>query len=175
MLQAGADKEDKFEVGGEQYTPVEFAEKKEKKKALRALTTYKIKPPRVSKTAGAAAATPAPTLAANSNANSNASGITITKLDRSAPIESERTLILFPGQGAQKVGMGKGLEKYPGVKDMIAAAKEIMGFDLWDVCVNGPAEKLNTTLISQPALYLVSLAALQKVRAETPARMPTRW
>ena len=61
LLQAGADKEDKFEIGGQMYTPQEYAEKYDKKKALRTLTTYKIKPPRGG--AKAAAAAPAPAAA----------------------------------------------------------------------------------------------------------------
>src|SRR6185369_4948599 len=77
---------------------------------------------------------------------------------------------MFPGQGAQKMGMGKGLDSIPRVKEMIATAKGIMGYDLWDVCLNGPESKLNSTLVSQPALYLVSLAALEKIKAEEPNR-----
>ena len=168
LLQAGADKEDKFEIGGELYTPVEYAEKREKKKALKVLTTYKIKPPRAGSAAAAAAAASTPATAAATSAS--ATPAKAEESARSAPVQAERTMILFPGQGAQKVGMGKGLESYSGVKEMISKAKEIMGFDLWDVCHNGPEERLNTTLISQPALYLVSLAALQKVKSDDKVR-----
>ncbi len=79
-------------------------------------------------------------------------------------------MLMFPGQGAQKIGMGKGLESIPRVKEMISKAKEIMGYDLWSVSLNGPESKLNSTLVSQPALYLVSLAALEKNKIDEPAR-----
>ncbi len=49
-------------------------------------------------------------------------------------------------------------------KALFDAAAKIMGYDLLDVCVNGPEQRLNQTLVSQPALYVTSLAALAKVR-----------
>lgn len=80
-------------------------------------------------------------------------------------------MLYFPGQGAQKVGMGKGLETIPEVKEMFAKAKETLGYDLLSVCLNGPEDKLNQTLVSQPALYVVSMAALAKLRKEEPDRV----
>jgi [acyl-carrier-protein] S-malonyltransferase len=53
---------------------------------------------------------------------------------------------------------------------MISKAKEILGYDIWDVCLNGPEARLNSTLVSQPAIYLVSLAALEKVKLEDGVR-----
>ena len=47
---------------------------------------------------------------------------------------------------------------------MFAKANEILGYDLLNICVEGPAEKLNTTEISQPAIYVASLAAVEKLR-----------
>ncbi len=176
LLQAGADKEDKFEVGGVKYTPIEFAEQKGKKKALKTLQTYKVKPPRAAAASATASAEPAVVAVASASSAAPAAA-------RSAPIAAERTLLVFPGQGAQKVGMGTGLDSIPRVKvclkiealyvvngmvfccqEMISKAKEILGYDVWDICLNGPEAKLNSTLVSQPALYLVSLAALEKVR-----------
>lgn len=76
---------------------------------------------------------------------------------------------LFPGQGAQHVGMGKVLsEDFPAAAALFAKANDILGYDLLDLCINGPAEKLDATNISQPALYVCSLAALEKLRAESP-------
>ncbi len=72
-----------------------------------------------------------------------------------------RTAILFPGQGAQYVGMGVALaEKYASVQSLYDQASQILGFDLLDICRNGPAERINATDISQPALFVASMAAL---------------
>ncbi len=85
---------------------------------------------------------------------------------------AERTMLVFPGQGAQKVGMGAGLDKqFPEAKELFDKAKTILGYDLLDVCVNGPEDKLNTTLVSQPALFVVSLAALARLKKEDPERV----
>ena len=76
---------------------------------------------------------------------------------------------LFPGQGAQHVGMGKSIvEKSPAARALFDQASEILGYDLADLCFNGPAEKLDTTEVSQPAIYVTSLACLDVVKAEHP-------
>jgi [acyl-carrier-protein] S-malonyltransferase len=76
---------------------------------------------------------------------------------------------LFPGQGAQHVGMGRTLaEKYPAAKALYDQAAEILGYDLASLCFEGPAEKLDSTVISQPALFVTSLAALEMLRADSP-------
>ncbi|KAM6578345.1 hypothetical protein CsatB_030182 [Cannabis sativa] len=72
---------------------------------------------------------------------------------------------LFPGQGAQAVGMGKEAQNLPAALELYKIANDILGFDLLDVCVNGPKEKLNSTIISQPAIYVTSLAAVELLRA----------
>ncbi len=71
---------------------------------------------------------------------------------------------LFPGQGAQAVGMGKALADGPGRK-LFDEAAGVLGYDLLDLCLNGPAERLNSTVISQPALFVTSLAALEAWKA----------
>ncbi|MDA1015684.1 MAG: ACP S-malonyltransferase [Planctomycetota bacterium] len=74
---------------------------------------------------------------------------------------------LFPGQGAQHVGMGKSLaENYPAARALFDKANDILGYDLAQLCFDGPAEKLDTTEVSQPAIYVASLAALEMLRAE---------
>ena len=75
--------------------------------------------------------------------------------------------ILFPGQGAQSVGMGRWLcEEYALARDLFGDAAEVLGYDLADLCHNGPAEKLDATEYSQPALFTVGIAAA-RVLAET--------
>lgn len=75
---------------------------------------------------------------------------------------------LFPGQGAQFVGMGKDVaEQYPQAKAIFEKADKIVGFDLTKICFEGPAEKLNTTTISQPAIFTVSAAILEVMRMTT--------
>ncbi|MDG1894601.1 MAG: ACP S-malonyltransferase [Fuerstiella sp.] len=77
--------------------------------------------------------------------------------------------ILFPGQGAQHVGMGKQIvEQYPKAKELFEQAQEVLGYDLAKLCFEGPADELDSTIYSQPALFVASLAALEKLRADTP-------
>ena len=75
--------------------------------------------------------------------------------------------LLFPGQGAQTVGMGQGLlAKSSRTQELFDQAREILGFDLLQLCLAGPADQLNRTEYSQPALYVHSLAALHQLQAE---------
>ena len=76
---------------------------------------------------------------------------------------------LFPGQGAQSIGMGKSLfDELPVAVEMFEHASDVLGFDLADVCFNGPADRLNLTEISQPALFVTSMIALEKLKIESP-------
>ncbi|WOL14802.1 hypothetical protein Cni_G23583 [Canna indica] len=72
---------------------------------------------------------------------------------------------LFPGQGAQTVGMGVEAQNVKAAAELFGKASDILGFDLLDVCANGPKEKLDSTVISQPAIYVTSLAAVEVLRA----------
>ena len=76
----------------------------------------------------------------------------------------------FPGQGAQAVGMAGALAAtLPAAKALFDRAAAHLGYDLLEVCVNGPAERLNTTAVSQPAIFCASLAALEHLKATDPA------
>lgn len=76
---------------------------------------------------------------------------------------------LFPGQGAQFVGMGAQLaEQVPAARSLFDRATEVLGYDLAEVCFHGPAEVLDSTEYSQPALFVTSLAALELLRQESP-------
>ena len=80
-----------------------------------------------------------------------------------------RIAFLFPGQGAQTVGMGQALyESLPAARELYDRAHEVLGYDLASLCFKGPAEDLDTTVHSQPALFVTSLAALEKLRQQSP-------
>lgn len=67
---------------------------------------------------------------------------------------------IFPGQGAQYVGMGKALaESYPLARQLFSAADSALGFSLSSLCFEGPEEELKKTEITQPAILTVSVIA----------------
>lgn len=73
-----------------------------------------------------------------------------------------KTAFIFPGQGAQCVGMGKDIiERYPQAGALFEQASRIVGYDLRQVCFEGPEDKLNSTTVSQPAIFAVSAALLE--------------
>jgi [acyl-carrier-protein] S-malonyltransferase len=75
------------------------------------------------------------------------------------------TAIVFPGQGAQSVGMaGDWCDVSPDARALFDRAAEILGYDLLGICRAGPVEKLNATAFSQPAILVTSLAALAVLR-----------
>jgi [acyl-carrier-protein] S-malonyltransferase len=77
-----------------------------------------------------------------------------------------KTVFMFPGQGAQTVGMGAEVAKeVPAAAELYAKASEILGYDLLEKC-NGDKAELDSTVISQPAIFVSSLAAVEKLRAE---------
>ncbi|KAI9559516.1 hypothetical protein GHT06_013513 [Daphnia sinensis] len=80
----------------------------------------------------------------------------------------ETSIILFPGQGTQFVGMGKELLQYPLVKQMFDLASSVLGYNLLSLCLDGPKETLNKTVFCQPAILVSSLACVEKLKATNP-------
>lgn len=66
--------------------------------------------------------------------------------------------VLFPGQGCQFVGMGADLSTFPEAQQVFCQADDILGFYLSRLCLQGPAELLNETSNTQPAVYVTSVA-----------------
>jgi [acyl-carrier-protein] S-malonyltransferase len=80
-----------------------------------------------------------------------------------------KSALLFSGQGAQAVGMGKDLAAaYPVAADLFRKADEILGYSLSHIAFEGPAEELTRTSVCQPALYTHGLAALSVLREKFP-------
>jgi len=72
-----------------------------------------------------------------------------------------RTAYLFPGQGAQKVGMGQGLyDAFAPAREIFARAEEVSGLDIRKLCFEGPQEALDRTDNAQPCIFTVSAATL---------------
>ncbi|MGE3182723.1 MAG: ACP S-malonyltransferase [Phycisphaerae bacterium] len=66
---------------------------------------------------------------------------------------------VFPGQGAQQVGMGRDVcDKYNSARETFAEANQLLGYDLGKLCFDGPDDKLNATDIQQPAIFTTSVA-----------------
>ena len=81
-----------------------------------------------------------------------------------------KTALLFAGQGAQVVGMGRDLaEAHPTAKSLFAEADEALGYGLSEICFSGPEEELVRTEHAQPAIYLVGWIALQLLREQAPS------
>lgn len=71
------------------------------------------------------------------------------------------SVILFPGQGSQYVGMAKNL--CPRGKSLFDIANQVLGYNLLKLCQNGPEDELNRTVHSQPAIFVSSLAAVENL------------
>lgn len=96
-----------------------------------------------------------------------AAGVTLHPVKKAVP--QGPIAFLFPGQGSQAVGMLKDSKDLPAVKRMLETAKKILGYDLLELCLNGPKEDLDNTIYSQPALFVGGLAAVERLRADNPS------
>ena len=77
---------------------------------------------------------------------------------------------MFPGQGAQTVGMASALcDELPEAKALFDKASAILGYDLLEKCKNGPKESLDSTVVAQTAIFVSSMAALEKLKKYDPA------
>lgn len=107
------------------------------------------------------------TLATSSRPICSRRGVALRMSDADFADWKATKTFLFPGQGAQYVGMaGELCETVPKAKELFDRAAEVLGYDLLKVCMEGPKEKLDSTVASQPAIYVASLAAVEKLRLE---------
>lgn len=84
-----------------------------------------------------------------------------------------QTALLFAGQGAQVVGMGRDLAtQFPAAQALFDQAHQVLGYDLATICFEGPESELTKTENAQPGIYLVSWVALELLRARLPG---LRW
>ena len=80
-----------------------------------------------------------------------------------------RTALLFAGQGAQVVGMGKDLAgAIPSARDWFERANAALAYDLAAVCFHGPEADLTKTENAQPGIFLVSWVAFELLKAQVP-------
>ncbi len=81
---------------------------------------------------------------------------------------TDRLGLLFPGQGAQRIGMGQSLaERFAVARQVFEEADDVLGFSLSRLCFEGSADALTDTVNTQPAILAVSIAALRALHAET--------
>jgi [acyl-carrier-protein] S-malonyltransferase len=77
--------------------------------------------------------------------------------------------LLFPGQGAQSVGMGKSLtEDFAPARKLFERANSVLGYNLAKICFEGPADDLDSTVVSQPAIFTLSIAVLEFLKSQEP-------
>tara|TARA_B100001057_G_scaffold85407_1_gene81247 strand:+ start:636 stop:1562 length:927 start_codon:yes stop_codon:yes gene_type:complete len=75
--------------------------------------------------------------------------------------------VVFPGQGSQLVGMGKEFyDKYDLVKNLFKECDEVLGFSLSKIILEGPKDKLDLTINTQPAIFLISYSIFQLIKQE---------
>lgn len=78
------------------------------------------------------------------------------------------TAFVFPGQGSQSVGMlAEAAAHYPEIKMTFDEASEVLGYDLWEMSQHGPAEELDKTMHTQPALLAASYAIWRVLQGKT--------
>jgi [acyl-carrier-protein] S-malonyltransferase len=112
---------------------------------------------------------------------SNASPGNMQQVSESKPVMPEAIVqssagtlpvcLMFPGQGSQYVKMLSSVQDMPPVAEMLNKAKEILGYDLQEICLKGPESKLEQTKFCQPAMFVGGLAGMEKLKAEKPDRV----
>lgn len=89
------------------------------------------------------------------------------------PLDWGTTAAVFPGQGSQVVGMGADFaERYTVARDTFAQADDILGYSLSRVCWGGPADALDQTNYTQPALYVSSMSIWRALQEALPGAKP---
>lgn len=84
--------------------------------------------------------------------------------------ETSKVALVFPGQGSQFVGMGRGLyQASAAARRVFEQADETLGFPLSRLCFEGPSEELEDTLNAQPAIFTVSVAVLEALKERAAA------
>jgi [acyl-carrier-protein] S-malonyltransferase len=78
------------------------------------------------------------------------------------------SIIVFPGQGSQFVGMGKKMLHLPKVQRMFEIANNIFKQDILKLCLNGPKLDLDKTELCQPAVFVTSMAAIEYLKETQP-------
>lgn len=76
-----------------------------------------------------------------------------------------KTALLFPGQGAQTVGMGKDFMAHPAAARVFEQAAQVLGWDVGALCFNGPQAELDRTVRCQPAILTTSVAIVEALKA----------
>jgi [acyl-carrier-protein] S-malonyltransferase len=88
-------------------------------------------------------------------------------------IQPQKTAFLFPGQGSQKIGMGRDLaDSYPVAEQIFEEADQILSYPITSITWNGPEETLNETIHTQPALLIHSIAVLAVFKTLHPGFQP---
>ncbi|MFC1900852.1 ACP S-malonyltransferase [Chloroflexota bacterium] len=88
--------------------------------------------------------------------------------------EQSSVAFIFPGQGAQSVGMGKDLyDSFPSAKIVFDKADDVLGFPLSRMCFEGPEEELNLTINTQPAMLTVSYACIEAIKDTMVSNFPS--
>eukprot|EP00056_Hartaetosiga_gracilis_P006540 m.97447 g.97447 ORF g.97447 m.97447 type:complete len:402 (-) comp12496_c1_seq4:132-1337(-) len=83
-------------------------------------------------------------------------------------IEESSTVFLFPGQGAQKLGMTKDVLNIERVKEMYKVAEDILGYNLKEIVLGDDKGRLDDTAVCQPAMLLAGLSAVEKLKEDNP-------
>lgn len=73
---------------------------------------------------------------------------------------------MFPGQGSQYVGMLEGVKDMASVQALLKTAKDVLGFDVLELCLKGPEEQLEETRYCQPAMLVAGLAGLEQAKQQ---------